>query len=297
VVNPEVRLGAIPSEVDDRLDLAIPVLRELGISEDELSLVDGRAIDELDTGEPIEVRRRLAGAGLRVPVVGTELFKAIHVYDDSGVVEHLDRLERALAAASALGATVLRLYAFRRDGMVGLGNPSPIQPDGGAIPWPTVERIASALRRAGDLAAVAGMTLAVENVRSCWANSGVNTGRIVATTDHPAVRVCWDPANDHVAGGEPARSGYAAVRPFVVAAHLKDARIVDRAAGLTAWEPIGAGEVDVATQLRLLADDGFEGLASLETHWRAPNGSKADGSRVSWAGLLDAARRAAQAAA
>lgn len=296
MVDAEVRLGAIPSEVDDRLDAALPVLRELGVDEVELSLVDGRPLDELSVEQARRLRGRLAAAGLSVSVGGTELFKPIHVDDKVGVAQHLARLDRAIATTQALGARVVRLYAFRRAGIVGLGNPSPIRPDGGPIPAAVLARIVAALRRAGDAAAAAGVTLAVENVRSCWANSGVNTGRIVAMTDHPAVRVCWDPANDYVAGGDPARSGYAAVRPFAVAAHLKDARVVDRAAGLTAWAPIGQGEVDVAAQIRLLADDGFDGLASLETHWRPPNGSKADGTRVSWSGLLAAAHQAAAAA-
>jgi sugar phosphate isomerase/epimerase len=136
------------------------------------------------------------------------------------------------------------------------------------------------------------VTLAIENVRSCWANTGVNTGRLVRAADHPAVRVCWDPANDYVAGGDPAGSGFAAVAGLIAAAHLKDALIVDRAAGRTAWAPICGGVVDAAIQLRLLAGDRFHGLASLETHYAPPGQTKADGTRLSWRGLMTAVERA-----
>jgi L-ribulose-5-phosphate 3-epimerase len=292
-------LGVIPSEVADSLAAALPVMADLGLAEVELSEVDGQPLPALTPGQAAATADRLARAGVRVRVGGTQLFKLVTLGDLAGpVLDHppvradLLLLAHALRLTRTLGGAVVRLYAFRREGMVGLGNPSPILPDGGPIPDPIVARAAAALRAAGDLAGELGMTLAVENVRSCWANTGVNLARLVAAADHPAVRVCWDPANDLIAGGDPAGSGHAAVRARVVAAHLKDARVVDRAAGLTAWAAIGDGEVDVADQLRRLAADGFAGLASLETHWAPPGGTRADGTRRSFAGLLAAARRA-----
>jgi L-ribulose-5-phosphate 3-epimerase len=292
-------LGLIPSEAGGSFDQQLTLVGELGLREVELSQADGVELPDLSEAAATRVRARLDGLGIRVRVAGAQTFKSLEIHDlpeplpDQPTVRaHLAQLEAALRNARALGAEVLRLYAFRKAGMVGLGNPSPILPDGGPIPERVVERAARLLRLAGDRAAEHGLVLGVENVRSCWANTGVNTGRLVAAADHPGVRVCWDPANDYVAGGQPDTSGYAAVRPFVVAAHLKDGRIVDRVEGRTAWAPIGQGEVDSAAQLRHLIRDGFAGLASLETHWAAPNGSKADGTRISFEGLLEAAERA-----
>lgn len=292
--DPEViRVGVILSEVDDCLERAMAVVGELGLSEVELSLVDGVPVQDLSLAAMHRTAEQIRRAGLRVPVIGTELFKAIEVDDADGRRTHMAGLGRALAAAREFGADVVRLYAFRRAGIVGLGNPSPILPDGGPVPADVLAKVADALQAAGDLAGELGLTVAVENVRSCWANSGVNTGRIVAAADHRSVAICWDPANDLVAGGDPAGSGYSAVRARIIAAHLKDVAIVDPLAGLTAWRPIGQGCLDVVAQLRLLARDGFAGLASLETHWRTPAGSKADGTRISFSGLMDAVEAAA----
>ena len=295
------RLGIIPSEISDDLDVALPVVRELGLRHVELSYVYGKPFQSLSSTELREVAARLHDAGMEVVVGGTECLKPVligHVRDDPREEpyfrEHLAMLRHALSAARLLGASIVRLYAFRKEGMVGLGNPSPILPGGGSIPDHVVEMAAIGLRLAGDLALDAGITLAVENVRSCWANTGGNTATLVAAADHPAVRICWDPANDHVSGGVPYPSGYEAVRPYLVSVHLKDARIVDRAGGYAAWAPVGTGEVDLVAQLRALIADGFRGLASLETHWATSDGSRAEGTRISFAGLVAAIERAGE---
>ena len=118
-----------------------------------------------------------------------------------------------------------------------------------------------AARRAEDL----GLTLCVENVRSCFGNKGVNTAAILAAVDHPNVRAIWDPANDFVSGGEDFRPGYEATKPWMVHVHAKDATEIDAATGLTAWTAIGAGDLDWTAQICALIDDGYGGHISLET--------------------------------
>ena len=291
--------GVIPSEIDADFDVSLSIAAELGLSEIEVSEVDGVQLPDLLPAQVASAAERARRAGMTIRVCGAQTFKPLEIGPGTGDVLDLaavraqfEQLDAALAVTKQFGAPILRLYAFRREDMIGLGNPSPILPDGGTIPDRIIERGRRVLHAAGDRAAALGMTLAVENVRSCWANTGVNVARLIAAADHPAVRICWDPANDFVGGGEPATTGYAAVRDYVVTAHFKDAVLADPVTGLTAWTPIGDGSVDPVAQLRLLAADGFTGLASLETHWRAPNGSKADGSRQSFAGLARAAQEA-----
>jgi sugar phosphate isomerase/epimerase len=189
------------------------------------------------------------------------------------------------------------VFAFRRSDMVGLGNPSPRLPDGGPIPEEILDRIAEALREAARRAETAGVTLVLENVRSCWANTGVNTACVLEAVDSPALRALWDPGNDYVSGGTPYPGGYEAVRPHMLHVHVKDARVADPASGRTSWEPIGEGEVDYLGQLRALLEDGYSGVISLETHWRPPSGSAESASRHSFAGLLAVAREASDPAA
>ena len=148
------------------------------------------------------------------------------------------------------------------------------------------------MRDAGDRADAAGVTLLVENVRSCWGNTAVNTVRILEATDHPRVKLNWDPSNDFVSGGNPYPSGYEVARPWTQHVHIKDARVVDHATGLIAWECIGRGEVDFVGQLRALIDEGFAGAVNLETHWHPEDRSKEANSRESFAGMLAALKLA-----
>jgi sugar phosphate isomerase/epimerase len=295
-------IGIIPSEIDRSLEVSIPILQELGVHDVELSAVDGVQLPEYSTEMLERIKAQLTDADLQVGVSGTEIFKFVKLGEATGaVLDHppvqtdLAHLRQAIVYSRSLGAKIIRLYAFRRDDMIGLGNPSPILPDGGTIPDAIVEKAAVVLAAAGDLAGEAGMTLAVENVRSCWANTGVNLAHLVSAADHSAVRICWDAANDFIAGGNPEGTGYAAVRPYVVSVHFKSAEIVDPVSGLTAWKPIGSGAVNIAEQIRLLTQDGFDGLASLETHWKPEGGTGTDGTRRSFAGLLQAMREMARA--
>jgi sugar phosphate isomerase/epimerase len=101
----------------------------------------------------------------------------------------------------------------------------------------------------------------------------------------PAFRSIWDIGNALVAGETRAYpDGYEAVRPWISHVHVKDG--VLHADGSSEWRPIGGGQVDFAGQLRALQRDGYHGVISLETHYKPAEGSKEQGSRESFAGLI-----------
>src|SRR5205823_2363605 len=108
--------------------------------------------------------------------------------DDAAFEQELDLLRAEVKVAQRLGAPIVRSYSFRREPMVGLGNPSPRLPKGGDLPAHRLAQIADKMRRAAQIAADAGLVLGLENVRSCWANSGYNTGKILDAVDHPALQ-------------------------------------------------------------------------------------------------------------
>jgi sugar phosphate isomerase/epimerase len=286
-------LAVITDEIAPDLETALPVAAELGMRVVELNQVGKKNVADLTREEQARARELLEAAGMRVVAVGPPCFKAC-VLDGvpAGGVgeapvfqEHLATLRRTVDAAHAFGAPSVRVFSFRRSGMVGLGNPSPRLPQGGPIPGPMLERIAAGLRLACEVAEEGDVTLVLENVRSCWGNTGVNARRILDAVASPRLRALWDPGNDYVSGGVPYPDGYEAVRPYLAHVHLKDARVCDPATGLTAWEAVGAGEIDAGAQLRALARDGYEGVVSLETHWRAPGHDAAWSTRRSMEGL------------
>lgn len=300
-------LGVVTDEIDQDVERACRVAAELGMGIVELNNLWAKPADRLGPGEVARVRATVRRYGLRVDAVGTLAFKALELSkhpilgESEEYAEHLDAIRRATAIARELAdvslAPTVRIFSFRREPMEGLGNPSPILPDGGGLPDAVLRRIVDGLGPACDLAREHGVRLLVENVRSCWGNTGVHTARIVEAAGRPELGIIWDVANDYVSCGQGYRAGYLATKAWTAAVHCKDARVVDWSTGLTAWTAIGDGEVDVAGQLAELARDGFGGPVVLETHWRGHGLSKEASSRHSFAGLRAALARVASAPA
>jgi L-ribulose-5-phosphate 3-epimerase len=298
------RFGAVTDELDDDLERALSIALDLGISAIELNQTGGRNIVELSDTEIAQVSRLVTAAEVEVVAIDPPCFKPCRVdqlepgrvLENPEIADHLRMLDRALLLARQFGAPLVRVFAFRRSDMIGLGNPSPRLPDGGPIPEEVLDRVAEALREAARRAEAAGVVLALENVRSCWANTGVNMAKVIAAVKSPALKALWDPGNDYVSGGTPFPDGYDAVSENIVHIHVKDARVEDASTGLTRWEAIGEGEIDYQGQIRALLEDGYREVVSLETHWRPAGRSAEQASRHSFANLLELVREAEDAA-
>ena len=287
------RLGVVTDEITADPAVALPAAREMGFTHVELNQVGELGVHELSDAGVAELRRMIEAEGLQVVAVDPPAFKAIEldevpvkgVTGHPAVVEHLGQIRRSCQVARELGAGIVRLYSFRRSYMTGAGNPSPREPRGGPIPDALLPKIVAGLRAAAAIADEYEVTLGLENVRSCWGNSGPNAARILAAVDHPRLRAIWDPGNDFVSGGVPYPDGYRAVLPYLVHVHVKDAAVVDAAAGLTRWTCIGSGAVDYAGQIAALRRDGYRGVISVETHWRKPDDDGPESTRDTLAGL------------
>ena len=287
------RLGVVTDEIAADPAVALPAAREMGFTHVELNQVGDLGVHELNDVGVAELRRMIEAEGLEVVAVDPPAFKAIEldqvpvteVTRQAAVVEHLEQVRRSCQVARELGAGIVRLYSFRRSYMTGAGNPSPREPRGGAIADDMLPKIVAGLRAAVAIADEYQVTLGLENVRSCWGNTGPNAARILAAVDHPRLRAIWDPGNDFVSGGVPYPDGYRAVLPYLVHVHAKDAAVVDDATGLTRWACIGSGAVDYAGQIAALRRDGYRGVISVETHWRRPDDDGPESTRDTLAGL------------
>ena len=283
-----LNLGVCTNEVHPDLETALGFARDEGIHNVELLEFWGKPVTEMSGDEIERARELLERFDMHVRVILSESLYGVvlgHVErgklgQDAAFKKDLELLQAGIRVAKRLGAPVVGAFAFRRDTMVGRGNPSPRLHNGGELPEEMLTKVVEGLRIASQRAADAGLLLGLENVRSCWANTGFNTGKIIRAVDHPAIKAIWDPANDYVSGGVPYPDGYGAVKPFIVDVHVKDARVVDNATGLAAWEAVGRGEVDYINQFRSLRRDGYTGTLSLETHWSPPEEGGGDSDRI-----------------
>ncbi|PSR03226.1 MAG: sugar phosphate isomerase/epimerase [Bacteroidetes bacterium QS_8_68_28] len=131
------------------------------------------------------------------------------------------------------------------------------------------EEVVDALRRAGEQAAPAGLTLAVRNETKGRHATGWSLARLLdavaeATGRPGAVQAAWDPAAALRAGEDPAE-GLRALGERVTLVRCSDG-VTDRQAGTWQDASFGEGEVGWEEQLRLLRGSGFQGPLSLEVN-------------------------------
>jgi sugar phosphate isomerase/epimerase len=177
---------------------------------------------------------------------GYEHWRALHSQFRQQVEE---RLPAACDYANELGAQVVVAFGFER---------------AGAPPGPPPDEVLNCLHRAAERAAAAGLKLALETEAGFWADTGQRTAALVRQVNHQALVVNWDPGNAFVAGEQPYPNGYQAVREYVGHVHFKDARLNAGGEAEYALE----GQIDWPGQIRALAEAGYTGFISVETHLR-----------------------------
>jgi sugar phosphate isomerase/epimerase len=267
---PGFTFGAITDELSDDPGVALDVMAELGLTAVELRVVAGRNIVEMTPGDAVVLRREVERRGLHVVSVASPLFKCVlpdapsidsRIQQDvfSADYTHADQPALALrtfAIARLTGASIVRVFSYWRT----------IDPPACA------DRIAGALYDLAEQAAPMGLTIGLENEHACNIATGDETARLLASVDHPNLKVVWDPANAMVAGEAPYSRGYRRLPPGSLAhVHAKDGR-VER--GRPVWTCLGDGGVDWRGQLEALTADRYHGAITLETHWRGPDNDR-----------------------
>ena len=242
-------LGVMTDEVSQDFAHALDVIEEFGVHTIELHSMWDKNICDLDSHELTQVLHMVRQRGFAVCDIAS-LFLRCPIDDLDAYNEHITILERSIQIAPLFECQLVRCFSFWRE-------------DDLETHWDTIlERLELPVRMAES----AGVTLAFENVRSCNIGTGVETARLMETINSPNLRVIWDPGNAYVSGeARPYPDGYEVVKPWIVHVHVKDAVLGPD--GSSVWKPIGAGKVDYAGQLRALAEDGYEGVVSLETHY------------------------------
>lgn len=289
MTNQHYKFGVITDEIDLDFERACRIAAEEGMRYVELHQLWDKNVHELSDDELTRARSIVDAHGLETHLVCGMFFRPFSLGDVELATmnehpryhEHMARLERFIQIAHQFDAPNIRTFGFTRD--VGGTNPSPRSPDGGGMSDETLEKIAFGLRAACERLQPEGLTLALENARSLYANTGGNMRRVLDAVGMPNLKIIWDPANAFVAGEDPV-AGFHEVKGHIVDVHCKDARVVDESTGLTAWERIGDGGTDWATQLDLLRDEPVHHY-TIETHWKKEGQDKAENTRQTFAGL------------
>ncbi len=227
--------------------------------------------EELDRAREIVERQGLAIVSIASPLLKCvlpdspavdarfqqDVFAATYTYEDQ------PRLTaRAFEIAKRTGARIIRVFSYWRS----------IEPQA------CFERVARALEQIATQAAQHGLIIGLENEHSCNIATGGETARLLQAVAHPNLRVVWDPSNAFVSGEQPYPHGYRSLGAENIGhVHAKDCRMVGQH---PTWCALGDGGIDWTGQIRALAEDGYKGWISLETHWPGPHGDKLEASLI-----------------
>jgi len=141
------------------------------------------------------------------------------------------------------------------------------------------------LRKTAEDASRKGIILLLENEFACNTVTGAEAARTFAAVQSPNFLLNWDPGNAAYRGEITFPDGFQKLpKERIGHMHCKD--VVRKADGSFEWAAMGRGIIDYLGQFRALAQAGFRGTMSLETHWKG-GGSAEESSRQSFAGMKE----------
>jgi sugar phosphate isomerase/epimerase len=246
-----MKVAVFTDEVSQELDTALKLAVRYRLDGVELRTVWSKPVQHLSQGEVERIRASLEERELACAAIASPVFKC-ELDDEAAHRDHLDYLRSCIQIAKHLGTDIIRVFTFWKRG------PS----------RPVWERVKRQFRPAIPIAEQEGVVLGVENEHSTYVATAAEAKQFTEEMDSPAVRVVWDPCNEVYAeeGITPYPDAYELVRPSTSHVHVKDA--LKDPKGQAQLTPVGEGIIDWKGQLLDLLRAGYEGYASLETHWR-----------------------------
>lgn len=274
-------LAIFADDVDQDLAHALDVAAELGVNWIEIRSAWGKNLVDHDDETAQEICQTIRARGFRVRCVAAPLLKCklkgwgqasrelFHTQSLDDLAQQILLLRRAIYLARLSNTTFVRCFSFWR-----------IAED----PTPIWEDLLEAFREPIQVAEQEGITLALENDFECNLGTGELAARFIEQINSPNLRLLWDPGNAYFVGETPYPDGYERTKRLIAHVHVKDA-VRDPATGAPRWVALGAGQVDLAGQLRALKADGYMGVVTMENHYTPTSGDKEAGVRESFKGL------------
>ena len=240
-------LGIVSDEIAPDFAEAIRHGLSWDITRYEIRVLSSGRVPAVSAEEWARVRALTREKGLTITALSPGIFKAPVSRAEELERELSETLPRTLAMAKEVDAGLIIVFGFQREP----GEPAS-----------HYDRAVSLFSRAADLAAQAGIGLAVENEPGFWCDTGVNTARLLRDVGSPWLRANWDPCNAYGTPERPYPEGYEAIKEHIVNVHAKDTL----QGALIQCVPIGDGTIDWAGQVRALLQDRLVPHITIETH-------------------------------
>lgn len=280
----------ITDEVSRNLRTALQFASEYGIRQVELRNVYGKYCLLHDAETLRQIHALLKEYGVRVAILSTPILKCIlpgarltalaqrestgarstfPIPDDQQFPRQMEFLRQAIAAARILETDKLRIFSY----------------------WQVENldqersRILEGLRRVTEVAEREKIRLAIENEPGCNLANCAQTMSFLNEVRSPWLGMAWDVVNGESTGEKPYPDGFRLLDvKRVWHLHIKDS-CLDPAAGRRRICAVGDGHTPYSDIFPALAQAGYTGALSMETHFSI-DGSREPASRRSIEGLL-----------
>jgi sugar phosphate isomerase/epimerase len=236
-------LSAFGDEITDDLGGQLAVLASEQVFFLELRGAWGQNVLDLSPEDLERAAAMLQSQGFGVSAIGSPIGKS--TLDRPREFE-LERLERAIRAAEALGTRMIRVFSF----------------------YVTHEQAAQqreeVLERMGMLthrAEQAGLTLVHENEKEIFGDIPSRCHDLLSSINSPALRMAFDPANFVQCGVRPMQEAWPILADLTTHVHIKDALLSDGSV-----RPAGQGDGGIPELLAALKTRGYGGFLTLEPH-------------------------------
>jgi L-ribulose-5-phosphate 3-epimerase len=261
------KIGVVTDEISGDLIEAINIAKSWGLGYIELHSVWGKNICDVDEATLSKVISIVNKSGMTVTNIDSLTLRC-YLANDEEYSQHIKHLLRSIETAPLFDTNIVRLFSFWKEENVD---------------W---ELVFEKMELPIKIAEREGIILGFENVSSGNIGTSDDLVRLFNHFDSPNLKLIWDPGNAYADGEKtPYPDGYEKIKDKIVHVHIKDV-IFDKD-GNRIWKPIGQGKVDYKGQLKALLDDKYQGVIALETHCVAENGSKIDGTKESFDGLMN----------
>lgn len=242
-----MRIGFVTDEISANVEEAINIGVSWGIYDFELRVIGDRRVPAVDPAAVAQIIALQQKHGLRITALSPGVFKGTLQDEALLATEMQVTLPETFRLAQNFGAKTILVFGFHRSKLDGPADE---------------KRVIDIFRQAANLAQKQGLTLAIENEPGFWCDTGVNTARIIAQVNSPALRANWDPGNAVGTDEPPFPDGYHALKQWIGNVHVKDTV----KGSLVECVPVGEGKVDWQGQLRALARDKIVEHVTIETH-------------------------------
>lgn len=244
-----IQLSAFADEISADLNEQVAVLRSENVHFIDLRSAWKVNVLDLSDQQVTDVKQTLDAAGIGVAAIGSPIGK---VPIDSSFDEHLQRFDRAITVAKALGSSYIRIFSFYPPANATDADPASYRDE-------VIRRLREMTRRAS----AAGVTLVHENEKGIYGDTIARCVDLLQSIDDPHFRSALDPANFLQCAQIPYPDAYEQTKPWLAYVHVKDVR----ADGTLAVA--GYGETQWAKLLQRLREDGYDGFMALEPHLAA----------------------------